>query len=141
MKDARTLTLALLHHKDGQVRLAGQHESVILLRKVSKEAEEIDTMDLGCVVGMIDDIEPMVNETQFDIQDGDIFLLYTDGATEAENPAHEQYGVERLKKSLVAARNLPSKALVDHLFADIMKFIGSAPIYDDITLLLVRKRG
>jgi serine phosphatase RsbU (regulator of sigma subunit) len=141
MKDARTLTLALLHHKDGQVRLAGQHESVILLRKGSEGAEEIETMDLGCVVGMIDDIEPMVSETQFEVQDGDIFLLYTDGATEAENPAHDQYGVERLKKSLVAGRDLPSKKLVDHLFADIMKWIGSAPVYDDITLLLVRKRG
>ena len=141
MKDARTLTLALLHHKEGQVRLAGQHETVILLRKESAEAEEVETMDLGCVVGMIDDIEPMVSETQFDVKDGDIFLLYTDGATEAENPEHEQYGVERLKQSLAAARDLPSKALVDHLFEDIMTFIGSAPVYDDITLLVVRKRA
>jgi serine phosphatase RsbU (regulator of sigma subunit) len=141
MNDSRTLTLALLHHKDGEVRLAGQHETVILLRKENEEAEEIDTMDLGCCVGMIDDIEPMLAETKFDLHAGDLVLLYTDGATEAENPAHEQYGVDRLKKSLADGRELPAKALVEHLFTDIKKWIGEAPVYDDITLVLVRKRS
>jgi serine phosphatase RsbU (regulator of sigma subunit) len=140
MNDSRTLTLALLHHKDGEVRVAGQHESVILLRADAEEAEEIETMDLGCVVGMIDDISPMVSETKFDLNKDDLVLLYTDGATEAENPTHEQYGVERLKKALVEARKLPAKEAIAYLFADIMKWIGTSPVYDDITLLLVRKR-
>jgi phosphoserine phosphatase RsbU/P len=141
MKDSRTLTLALLRHKDGQVRLAGQHETVIVLRKGSEEAEEIDTMDLGCCVGMIDDIEPMLAETQFALNEGDLLLLYTDGVTEAENPKQEQYGTERLKRSLVGARDLTAKEAIERLSADLMRWIGTSPVYDDITLVLARKRG
>jgi len=141
MGDSRNLTLALLHHRDGHVRLAGQHESVILLRKDSEKAEQIDTSDLGICVGMIDDISPMLAETSFDLEPGDIMLLYTDGATEAEDPRTEQFTVERLMDSLVQARALPNNEIMDRLFSDIKQWISSAPMFDDITLVLVRKNG
>jgi serine phosphatase RsbU (regulator of sigma subunit) len=141
MNDSRTLTLALLHYKDGLVRLAGQHESVVILRKGQTEPEEIETSDFGTVVGMIDDIEPMVAETSFRLDPGDCMLLYTDGATEAENPKQEQYGIERVKQSIVRAKGKPAKEIVDTIFADLKAFIDTAPIYDDITLVVVRARG
>ena len=140
MNDSRTLTLALLHYNEGKVRIAGQHESVVLLRKGTTEAEEIETGDLGTVVGMIDDIEPMVAETSFDLSPGDYMLLYTDGATEAENPKQEQYGIERVKQSLARAQGKPAQEVVDALFSDLMAFIDTATVYDDITLVVVRAR-
>jgi sigma-B regulation protein RsbU (phosphoserine phosphatase) len=138
MNDSRTLTLALLHHKDGLVRMAGQHESVVILRKGQTEPEEIETGDLGTIVGMIDDIEPMVAETSFRLEPGDCMLLYTDGATEAENPKQEQYGIERVKESLVRAQGKPAQDVVNALFSDLMAFIDTAPVFDDITLVVVR---
>jgi serine phosphatase RsbU (regulator of sigma subunit) len=141
MGDSRNLTLALLHHKDGRVRLAGQHESVIVLRKGSAEAEQIDTSDLGICVGIIDDISPMLSETSFELLPGDLMLLYTDGATEAEDPRTVQFTVERLMESLVRARDLPGREIMDELFSDIKKWISSAQMFDDITLVLVRKSG
>ena len=141
MGDSRNLSLALLHHKDGRVRLAGQHESVILLRKGSDRAEEISTTELGICVGMIDEIGPMLAETTFDLQPGDLMLLYTDGATEAENPGTQQFTVERLMDSLVRARELPASEVMNRLFTDIKEWIGRAPMFDDITLVLVRKTG
>lgn len=141
MGDGRNLTLALLHHKEGRVRISGQHETIILLRKDSGEAEQIDTSDLGICVGMIDDISPMIAETSFELRPGDMMLLYTDGATEAENPSAEQFTVERLMESLVKARDLSGKEIMDRLFADIKDWISTAPMYDDITLMLVRKSG
>lgn len=141
MGDSRNLTLSLLHYKDGRVRLAGQHESVIVLRKDSAQAEQIDTADLGICVGMIDDISPMLAETSFDLKPGDMMLLYTDGATEAEDPGTEQFTVERLMDSLVRARELPGSEIMDRLFSDIRKWMSSAPMFDDITLVLVRKSG
>ncbi len=140
MNDSRTLTLALLHHKDGFVRMAGQHESVVILRKGQTEPEEIETGDLGTVVGMIDDIEPMVAETNFRIEPGDYMLLYTDGATEAENPKGEQYGIGRLKESLTRAQGKPADEMVKVLFSDLMAFIDTASVLDDITLVVVRAK-
>src|SRR6185369_14328863 len=79
MRDDRNLSLS--QHKDGQVRLAGQHEKVILLRAASKNIEVIDTTDLGVCVGLVEDIAPMVAETSFELKAGDMMLLYTDGVT------------------------------------------------------------
>lgn len=140
MNDSRTLTLALLHHQDGLVRMAGQHESVVLLRKGQTETEEIETGDLGTIVGMIDDIEPMVAETSFRLESGDYMLLYTDGATEAENPKGEQYGIGRLKDSLTRAQGKPANEVVEALFSDLMAFIDTTAILDDITLVVVRAK-
>lgn len=140
MNDSRTLTLALLHHKDGHVRIAGQHESVVILRKGQSEPEEIETGDLGTIVGMIDDIEPMVAESSFRLEAGDYMLLYTDGATEAENPKQEQYGIGRLKESLTRAQGKPAKEVVEALFSDLMAFIDTASVLDDITLVVVRAK-
>lgn len=140
MNDSRTLTLALLHHKDGNVRMAGQHESVVILRKGQTEPEEIETGDLGTIVGMIDDIEPMVAETSFRLEPGDYMLLYTDGATEAENPKGEQYGIDRVKASLTRAQGKPANDVVKVLFDDLMAFIDTNAILDDITLVVVRAK-
>lgn len=138
MNDSRTLTLALLHHKDGLVRMAGQHESVVILRKGQTEPEEIETGDLGTIVGMIDDIEPMVAETSFRLEPGDYMLLYTDGATEAEDPKGQQYGIGRLKESLARGQGKPAEEVVKILFSDLMAFIDTASVLDDITLVVVR---
>jgi sigma-B regulation protein RsbU (phosphoserine phosphatase) len=140
MNDSRTLTLALLHHQDGLVRMAGQHESVVILRKGQTECEEIETGDLGTIVGMIDDIEPMLAETSFRLEPGDCMLLYTDGATEAENPKQEQYGIGRVKESLARAHGKPAQEVVNVLFSDLKAFMDTAPIFDDITLVVVRAK-
>lgn len=140
MNDSRTLTLALLHHKDGHVRIAGQHESVVILRKGQTEPEEIETSDLGTIVGMIDDIEPMLAETSFSLQPGDYMLLYTDGVTEAEDPKGGQYGIERVKESLVRAQGKSADEVVQVLLADLMAFIDTNAILDDITLVVVRAK-
>lgn len=140
MNDSRTLTLALLHHKDGHVRIAGQHESVVILRKGQTEPEEIETSDLGTIVGMIDDIEPMLAETNFRLEPDDYMLLYTDGATEAEDPKGGQYGIGRLKESLARAQGKSADEVVKVLFDDLMAFIDTASILDDITLVVVRAK-
>lgn len=141
MRDDRNLSLSLLLHKDGHVRLAGQHEKVILLRKETNSIEILDTTDLGCSVGLIDDIAPMLAETTFELQHGDTMLLFTDGVTEAENPEQVQFGEERLAESLARAGHLPIKEVISRLFDDLIQWIGKATIYDDITLVVVRRTG
>jgi serine phosphatase RsbU (regulator of sigma subunit) len=139
MGDFRNLSLSLLHHKDGRVRLAGQHEKVIVVRSETRDVELIDTTDLGCTVGLIDDIAPMLEETSFDLSPGDLVVLYTDGITEAENVSQEQYGEERLVEGLLRLHDLPLPEMIAQLFRDVTEWVGAAPIYDDITLVLIRR--
>lgn len=91
----KNLTLSLLDYEDNCLRLSGQHESLIVVRK-GGEVEIIDTIDLGFPVGLEEDISDFLGETEILLNPGDVVVLYTDGITEAEDPSGEMYGLERL---------------------------------------------
>ena len=71
---------------------------------------------------------------------GDRLLLYTDGVTEAQNPAHTLFGERRLLDAIQAASDSP-QATLDALLAAIGAFASTAPQADDITLLTVTYDG
>lgn len=138
MNDARNLTLALLRYQDGTVKLAGQHETVLVVRATG-EVEEIDTLPLGINVGLLGEVDDMMMESSFTLGPADLLVLYTDGVTEAEAPDKQQYGVQRLKDAVAARRTQPCEQIVHGVFQDIYRWIAGGTVYDDITLVLVRR--
>ena len=70
---------------------------------------------------------------------GDSLVLFSDGVTEAQNADDEEFGEERLAAILRDARDLPPAALIDRVIESIDAFAGSAPQFDDITLLVARR--
>ncbi|WP_292367673.1 PP2C family protein-serine/threonine phosphatase [Methanoregula sp. UBA64] len=68
----------------------------------------------------------------------DVIVLYTDGITEANNEQGEMYGEERLTGLIRSSAGLPATAILDAILADVNRFCGSAPQYDDITLMVIR---
>jgi len=69
---------------------------------------------------------------------GDTLYVFTDGVTEAENAAFEQFAEDRLEAVLRAASGLPSADLVKSVSAALSAFVGTAAASDDITMLAVR---
>ncbi|MCD4812567.1 SpoIIE family protein phosphatase [bacterium] len=69
---------------------------------------------------------------------GDVFVLYTDGVTEAMNNNEEEFTEERLAE--VVGRNVSksSQELNDTIINELMDFTAGAPQHDDITLLTVK---
>jgi serine phosphatase RsbU (regulator of sigma subunit) len=49
-----------------------------------------------------------------------------------------QYGEERLLVMLRWGVNLAPQAMLEHLLADIDRFVAAAPQHDDITCLLLK---
>jgi sigma-B regulation protein RsbU (phosphoserine phosphatase) len=74
------------------------------------------------------------------LQPGDMLVLYTDGLTEAMNPAREMYGEERLCAALAscAGNGLGAKAIIDTLRAAVRLHAGAAEQHDDLTIVVVR---
>ncbi|MCZ8342590.1 MAG: PP2C family protein-serine/threonine phosphatase [Leptospira sp.] len=142
MKDIRNLTLSLFAYKNGVFTTAGQHETILVYRASKKKTEIIDTIDNGMLVGLTENIDEFIHEKQIELNPGDIILLYTDGATEAENTAREQFGSKRLVESLEKYANLPNTdQILDKIFEDIYAFINGVQLYDDITVMVMKKRG
>lgn len=71
---------------------------------------------------------------------GDKIFQYTDGVTEATNREGELYGMVRLGDVLKKNTEKGPKELLYTVRADIDAFVGSAPQFDDITMLCVEFR-
>jgi sigma-B regulation protein RsbU (phosphoserine phosphatase) len=140
MNDVRNLTLSFLSYKNGVIKLSGQHENVIHYKASSKTAEVIDTVDLGMMVGLTESIEEFIQEKEIILSKGDYILLYTDGATEAENKSKTQYSLKSLKESLTRNISLNSpQSIIDKMYEELYMFMDGMPLYDDITLVLIKR--
>ncbi len=78
---------------------------------------------------------------ELDFTPGDTLVLYTDGITEAENPAAEEYGMDRLIESCVAHRKLSLTEMSKKIQHDLDEFADGVPYADDRTLVLARRLG
>ena len=68
------------------------------------------------------------------LEKGDIFLLYTDGITEARKINHTEFGENRLFNTLKHTDGTP-KDVVEKVFKSVKEFSKKANQHDDITLV------
>jgi serine phosphatase RsbU (regulator of sigma subunit) len=146
MQVNKSMTLALLDYHalcgaegPGQMRVSGQHEQVIVVRK-GGQVELKDTLGLGFPLGLMSGVAELVHEMTIDLQPGDGVVLYSDGITEAENEAAEFYGLERLCQVVGAHWQGAAEEVRGAVVADVKAFIGEQKVYDDITLVVVKQK-
>ena len=72
------------------------------------------------------------------IRSGDLFVLFTDGITEAMNASDDFYGEERLGRFIEAHEHLPSEELRERVLREVSAFVGDVPQHDDMTIILLR---
>ncbi len=77
---------------------------------------------------------PVQRET-LPLASGDMFVLFSDGVSEAMNPDDEFYGEERLLAALAATSGAMSAETVRRVMADVRAFTAGAKQSDDITIL------
>lgn len=70
---------------------------------------------------------------------GDLIALYSDGVTEAANPAGEEFGEERLASVLTVHRTRSAAAVVQAVTAAVTAWCAGAPAADDITVVVARR--
>ncbi len=86
-------------------------------------------LPLGILPGM-----PFV-EQETDLGDDAVLYLYTDGLTEAENLAHEQFGEARMQDVLRTRRN--AQGDLEAMQKAVADFVGAADPSDDLTMLFI----
>ncbi|RJG40780.1 SpoIIE family protein phosphatase [Mesorhizobium sp. DCY119] len=133
------LSLAFLDFRDERVTLSGQHEEVLVVRGAG-EVERIDTIDLGLPVGLEEDIKPFIATRDIPFASGDVIVLHTDGVTEAENMEGKLFGLDRLCKSASEHHGGSAEQIKTGIIDDLMAYIGTQKIHDDITLVIMRHR-
>ncbi|MFK5984882.1 MAG: PP2C family protein-serine/threonine phosphatase [Pseudomonadota bacterium] len=135
----KNLTFILTSYQDGVLDICGQHEELLLLRKGATEIERIDTIDLGFPLGLEEDISPFLNSHKIQLDIGDTVVLYTDGIPEAEDCSGNFYGIEKLCEQALNNINQSVTNIHANILTDLYQHIGKQQIYDDITLMVIRR--
>ena len=110
------------------------HNPPLLLS--SGETRKLDAT--GCPLGLFDTTPYEPGEVP--IASDDLLVLYSDGVTEATNEDGEEFGDERLLACLEAARRRPVDDVLQAVQDAVKSFAGSAPVQDDITVMVLRTR-
>ena len=134
----KNLTLAILNYAQGRMRISGQHEEIIVVRKGGK-IERIDTINLGFPIGLDDDIAHLISDELVELEPGDGVVLYTDGIPEARDIDGKFYGLERLCEVVAINWHLSAEQIKQAAIDDLRGFIGEQQVFDDITLVVLKR--
>jgi sigma-B regulation protein RsbU (phosphoserine phosphatase) len=72
------------------------------------------------------------------IEPGDLVCLCTDGVTEAENQARQQFGGEGLRAAVQCGQTRGIDALADSILESVAVFHSSSDLEDDVALVVMR---
>jgi sigma-B regulation protein RsbU (phosphoserine phosphatase) len=75
------------------------------------------------------------------LEPGDIIVYYTDGLTDAENDAGENFGEQRLARAVCECGRQSATQVLNYLVSEVNRFCGGVPAFDDLTLCIVRYTG
>jgi serine phosphatase RsbU (regulator of sigma subunit) len=96
----------------------------------------------GLVLGLkIDDgqmFDRLLVEETIPLLAGDLYVLFTDGISEAMNADDDCYGEARLATLLEEHADLPAEELRERILRDVEAFAGGAPQHDDMTMILLK---
>ncbi len=80
------------------------------------------------------------NESQIQLEPGDLMVCFTDGITEPENDFGEMFGEDRLAEVLVKNAGRSSEEIIASVLESVQVWTGSTPeLQDDMTLLVARR--
>jgi serine phosphatase RsbU (regulator of sigma subunit) len=128
-----TLALAVYDPSDRSLVIAGGGHNPVL---IADEQGVREVPSRGAALGVRTGLQ--FQEDSLVLDPGATVALYTDGLTEARDPAGTLYGLERLEHSLEGCRDEPVRDTLHGVWGDIADFRGDGAPTDDATLLLVR---
>jgi sigma-B regulation protein RsbU (phosphoserine phosphatase) len=112
---------------------AGHNDGVILRADGTAERLKAGGLAVGLMPGRT------YAETEWHLAPGDLVALYSDGVTEANDPEENEYSIERLIDLLREQRSASAEEIVRATYESVDAFADTAPQYDDITMMCVRR--
>jgi len=119
--------------KTVRVARAG-HPLPMIYRLADKKAVELPCR--GVYPMGIEPYDQEVPVTETKLEEGDRFLVYTDGLSERFDAEGNVYGEERLLRILATDRTENPQEVIRAIMGDVQKFAGERPADDDQALLL-----
>ena len=128
-----TAWMGILDISSGKMQFANAGHNPPLLKRADGSFEYLKTR-AGFVLAGMEGIRYRIGEIT--LSAGDRLFLYTDGVPEGTNDKNELYGENRLVEFMNRNLTTPATKLLPSLKNNIDEFVGEAPQFDDITMLM-----
>jgi len=112
------------------------HNPPILLRRCNGAIETIRLDVGGLPVGLVPSCKYV--SAQINLCEGDLLILFTDGISEAENPAEDEWGEDKLIGAAIDFGDTPPSEMIERLFQAADCFAAGAAQHDDMTIMVFR---
>ena len=133
-----TAWMGILNVKTGKVLFANAGHCLPLV-KHGDGTFEFYKSRTGFVLAGMEGVRYRKNELT--LEPGDAIYLYTDGVSEAIDQKEELYGDDRLRAILEKHKDDTLQQICDAVKQDVDAFVGDAPQFDDITMLVLKYNG
>ena len=128
-----TAWMGILDITTGNLQFANAGHNPPLLKRANGSFEYLKTR-AGFVLAGMEGVRYRAGELT--LSPGDRLFLYTDGVPEATNTENKLYGEDRLITFMNQNATVDAITLLPALKSNIDEFVGEAPQFDDITMLM-----
>lgn len=136
-----TMIYAILDTTTHSLEIArAGHEIPFLLSPTSINPIE-KPCGLALGIDSEDTFDTLLKTTTIPMRPGDTFVAFTDGLNEAFSPEEEQFGIPRLKQTLMQHATDSPEKLCSHVLHAVKNHVAIGCHTDDITLLLLRRNS
>ena len=134
-----TAFICVLDVRSGEVQFVNAGHNCPFVQK-QDGAFEMFRAKANLVFGLMEDVP--YREQTLTLNPGDSIYLYTDGVTEALNPAQELFGDDRLYEILNRHRAQAGEpeTFVQAIYREVQAFADGEPQADDITMLYMTRK-
>ena len=129
-----TAWMGILDLKTGKLQFANAGHNPPLIKRENRDFEYLKTR-AGFVLAGMEGVRYRVGEIT--LSAGDRLFLYTDGVPEATNVENKLYGEDRLLSFMNQNATVEANEILPTLKMNIDEFVGEAPQFDDITMLML----
>lgn len=130
-----TFFVAELDPATGRLNFINAGHNPAIIGRADGSLELFDSS--GLPLGLMDFAEYEVGHAQ--LNSGDVLFIYSDGVSEANNLAEDEFGMDRLKRVISTNVGRNASGIRDRVEAALSEFTGTAAPNDDITLVIVKK--
>ena len=126
-----TAALLVADAASGEIRHASAGHEPLLVKRADGRLETLEAE--GALLGAFD--EPVFEERSTTLAPGELLVAYTDGITEARDPAGRFFGEDRLL-DLVRAGSANPDGVADLIATAVGEFRSGEEPFDDLTLVV-----
>jgi sigma-B regulation protein RsbU (phosphoserine phosphatase) len=116
------------------------HDAPLLYSARSKTVTKLNPPGMALGIDSGDVFDRITGDFSVSLEENDCLILYTDGVTEALDSKGTEFGLKRMIQAIQNSAPDGAVAIKKRLTDELVDFIGTYPLNDDVTVIVIRRK-